>query len=153
MRAPGGAAVLRRTVAEGHTLANHGSTYADQGSWPPDRVRADLLATRVAIREALGDPQAPVPYFRAPNGSWGCTAQVAADLGMQPLGLGAVIGDWETQDVGVLTRRLRHAVRPGGIVLVHDGGGDRWGTVAALRAVLPELVAAGWSFVLPAARG
>lgn len=155
VRAPGGAALLRRIVADGHLLANHGSSYADLGDAPPDRVRADLLATLRDIRAALGDDAAPVPYYRPANGSWGCTARVAADLGMQPLGLGTVIGDWLTQDVPVLAARLRAAVRPGAVVLAHDGGGDRWGTVAAVREVLPGLVADGWRFVPPApgARG
>jgi endo-1,4-beta-xylanase len=153
VRAPGGAALLRRTAAEGHVIANHGSSYADLGDAPSSLVRADLLATLRDIREALGDDAAPVPYYRPANGSWGCTARVAADLGMQPLGLGTVIGDWLTQDAPVLAARLRAAVRPGAVVLAHDGGGDRWGTVAAVREVLPGLVADGWRFVPPAAPG
>lgn len=152
VRAPGGAAVLRRTVAEGHVLANHGSSFADMGDWPAERVRADLVDTLRTIRDALDDPGAPVPYFRAPNGSWGATAPVAAGLGMQPLGLGTVIGDWLTQDVPVLTARLLAGVRPGGLLLAHDGGGDRWGTVAAVRAVLPRVLDAGWTCTLPAER-
>lgn len=152
VRAPGGVALLRRTVAEGHVLANHGSSFADMGDWPAERVRADLQDTLRTIRGALDDPAAPVPYFRAPNGSWGGTAAVAADLGMQPLGLGTVIGDWLTQDVPVLTARLLAGVRPGGLLLAHDGGGDRWGTVAAVRAVLPRVLAAGWTCTLPAER-
>lgn len=151
--APGGAELLRRTAAAGHTIANHTMTYDDMGDWPADRVRADLVATLGVIRDALGDPEAPVPYFRAPNGSWGVTAAVAAELGMAPLGIGATIEDWVSQDPEVLTDRLRVAVRQGGVVCLHDGGGDRRGTVAALAAVLPELVADGWTFSLPAEHG
>jgi endo-1,4-beta-xylanase len=125
-------------------------TYADMGGWGRVRVRADLSATLRVIRGALDDPDAPVPWFRAPNGSWGCTASVAVELGMQPLGVTGTIDDWRTQDVATLTDNLRAAMRPGGIVLAHDGGGDRWGTVAAVRHVLPEWVDAGWRFTRPA---
>jgi endo-1,4-beta-xylanase len=63
------------------------------------------------------------------------------------------IGDWLTQDEAVLTARLREVMRPGEIVLVHDGGGDRAGSVAAVRAVVAEHLAAGGRFALPGPRG
>jgi endo-1,4-beta-xylanase len=148
IQAPGGAEVLRRTVAEGHVLANHTTSYADMGDWPADRVRADLVANLEIIRRSVGD--VPVPYFRAPNGSWGLTAGVAAELGMRPLGLGNVIFDWETQDEETLVAHLRAAVVPGAVVLAHDGGGERWSTVRAVRRVVSERLAEGWSFTLPA---
>ena len=150
VRATGGVEVLRRTVAEGHHLAAHGMTFADQGAWHPERVRADLRATVAVIRDALGDPTAPVPWFRAPNGSWGGTASVAVELGLQPLGVTGTIDDWRTQHVGTLVANLQAAIRPGGIVLAHDGGGDRWGTVQALSTVLPQWLDAGWCFTRPA---
>ncbi|MDM7830333.1 endo-1,4-beta-xylanase [Cellulomonas edaphi] len=150
IQAPGGAEMLRRIVAEGHTLCNHTTSYADMGSWSAAQVRADLVENLAIIRDALGDPQAKVPYFRAPNGSWGQTAQVAVDLGMQPLAVTNTISDWETQDVSTLTTNLRAAMKPGQVVLAHDGGGDRSGTLAAVRTVVAERLAAGWSFTLPA---
>ena len=73
-----------------------------------------------------------------------------SQLGLQPLGVTGTIDDWRTQDVATLEANLRAAIRPGGIVLVHDGGGDRWGTVEALGTVLPEWLAAGWRFTRPA---
>ncbi|WP_203137846.1 polysaccharide deacetylase family protein [Microbacterium sp. JZ31] len=144
---PGGADLLRRTVAEGHVLCNHSTSFADMGDWAADRVRADLQENLRLIREVVGP--VPVPFWRAPNGSWGVTAEVGADLGMRPLAVTNTIRDWETQDVGVLTARLREAMRPGELVLAHDGGGDRSGTVAAVEIVLAERLAAGWRFTLP----
>ena len=41
------------------------------GAFTQAQVEADLKANLKIIRDALGDPTAPVPYFRAPNGSWG----------------------------------------------------------------------------------
>ena len=149
IRAPGGAELLRRIVADGHVLANHSTSFADLGEADAASVRADLLATNAIIREALGDPDASVPFFRAPNGSWGVTAEVAVELGMQPLAVVNTIGDWEEQDAAILTERLRAAVRPGELVLVHDGGGDRAGSVAAVTRVVTELLAEGWRFTLP----
>jgi len=147
-----GPVLVRRMLAEGHDLGNHTMTYADLGRWGSRRVSADLTATRDAIRRAAGDPAAPVPWFRAPNGSWGLSAPVAVRLGMQPLGVVNTIDDWRTQDVPTLVGNLRRAVRPGELLLAHDGGGDRWGTVAAVERVLDELIAQGWGFSLPGRR-
>ncbi len=153
IQAPGGADLLKRMVADGHTLCNHSTTYADMGSWTAEQVQADLLANLDIIREALGDPNAKVPYFRAPNGSWGQTEQVAADLGMQPLGLGNVISDWEDAvqgDVAQLAANLSTAIQPGAVVLAHVGGGStRANTVTAVIDVVTDRLADGWRFTLP----
>lgn len=152
VRAPGGAAVLRRIVAEGHTLGSHSVDYADLGTASADRVEDVMVRTLLTIRAALGDPTAEVPYFRAPNGSLGVTSAVAVTLGMQPLGLGNVIDDWDAcpdRSVETLTANLRRAIAPGAVVLVHDGGGDRTTSIDAVARVLPEKIAAGWTFTLP----
>ncbi|MHA7189113.1 endo-1,4-beta-xylanase [Arthrobacter sp. MDT2-16] len=151
VQADGGADLLRRIVAEGHTLCNHGTSYADMGSWTQAQVEADLKENLRIIRAAAGDPMLQVPYFRAPNGSWGITGEVAAALGMQPLGLGNVIFDWDGNDLGeaTLTENLRKAFTPGAVVLAHDGGGDRAATVKAVTTVVTEKLAEGWTFTLP----
>lgn len=153
IQADGGAELLRRMVAEGHTLCNHTTSYADMGAWSHEEVEADLKENLAIIREALGDPDHPVPYFRAPNGSWGVTPEVAVALGMQPLGLGNLIMDWDDptfdRSVEALSARLRDAVTPGAVVLVHDGGGDRASSVTAVRTVVTERLAEGFTFTLP----
>ena len=148
--APGGAALLQRIVSDGHALCNHGTSYADMGGWTKAQVETDLKANLAIIRDALGDPDAKVPYFRAPNASWGQTAPVAVALGMQPLAVANTIADWETQDEATLTTNLRASMKNGEIVLVHDGGGNRAGSVAATKTVVAERLAAGWEFTLPA---
>lgn len=147
--APGGADVLRRIVEEGHVLCNHSTSFADMGDWDADAVRADMLANLEIIRSALGDPYARVPFWRAPNGSWGVTAEVAVSLGIQPLDVVHHIEDWVEQDPDVLADRLRAEMTPGELVLVHDGGGDRAGTVTATLRVVDEKLAQGWRFTLP----
>ncbi|WP_166866576.1 endo-1,4-beta-xylanase [Salinibacterium sp. ZJ70] len=150
IQAPGGAELLTRIVADGHVLCNHTTGYDDMGAMSADDVRADLIENLRIIRAALGDPNAQVPFFRAPNGSWGQTPAVAVSLGMQPLAVTNTIGDWATQDVEELTENLRNAITPGELVLVHDGGGvDRSGSIAATKTVVAELLADGWTFTFP----
>jgi len=151
IQAPGGAELLRRIVAEGHTLCNHTTTYADMGSWTQAQVEAELKANLLIIRDAVGDPNLPVPYFRAPNGSWGVTGEVAAALGMQPLGLGNVNFDWDGNDLSeaTLTKNLRASITSGAVVLMHDGGGNRENGIKAVQTVVTEKLAEGWTFTLP----
>jgi len=146
---PGGAEILRRIVAEGHTLCNHSTSFEDMGSLTPAQAQQRMIDNLTIIRTALGNPNAKVPFFRAPNGSWGATQNVAVALGMQPLAVVNTISDWETQDIPTLTDNLRAAMKPGEIVLAHDGGGDRSGTLAAVQTVVTERLAAGWSFTFP----
>jgi endo-1,4-beta-xylanase len=68
---------------------------------------------------------------------------------MRSLDVINVIDDWVTQDVPTLISKLRTAMRPGELVLAHDGGGDREGTVDAVIAVVTERLAEGWTFTLP----
>jgi peptidoglycan-N-acetylglucosamine deacetylase len=153
--------MVREIVAAGHTLCNHTMHHDNLAGWTPDEaftpeeIRADLEATTALIREVA--PNAPIPYFRAPYGAWGQhSAQIAADMGMQPLGWRVDIADWETQDPDLLAGRLEDRIRanPGGVVLLHDGPVmDRSGTVEAVARVVPELKAEGWRFHQPDRRG
>ena len=134
---------------EGHTLCNHSTSFDDMGSLTAAQAQQTHDRQSAIIRTALNNPNAKVPFCRAPNGSWGATQNVAVALGMQPLAVVNTISDWETQDIPTLTNNLRAAMKPGEIVLTHDGGGDRSGTLAAVQTVVTERLAAGWTFTLP----
>lgn len=138
--------LVRRIAREGHVLGNHSFHHDDLEDWEPEAVRADLERTLAAIRAAV--PDAPVPFFRAPFGHWGRTIAVAGELGMRPLGWQLAVWDWEPPGVEELVRRLR-GVMPGGVVLLHDGGGDRSQTVAAVARLVPLLRSEGWTFTVP----
>ncbi|WP_129843682.1 polysaccharide deacetylase family protein [Streptomyces sp. RFCAC02] len=143
--------IVREIVREGHQLGNHSMHHDDMSAWSPERVRADLLEADAAIREAA--PGAGVPWFRAPFGHWGRSAEVAAGLGMRPLGWRLAIGDWDPPGTGELVRRLEEGLTPGAVVVLHDGGGDRSQTVAAVDRIIPAFAARGWRFDVPAPDG
>jgi peptidoglycan-N-acetylglucosamine deacetylase len=143
--------IVRQIADAGHLLCNHTMHHDDMGAWSADAIKADLEETSAAIREAV--PEAKIDFFRAPYGSWGETPQVAAALGMQPLGWATVVGDWDPPGTDVLVQRLKEGIRPGGVVLLHDGGGDRTQTIEAVDRIIPELKSDGWRFDKPARRG
>lgn len=131
--------LVRRIVTEGHTLCNHSWRHEiSLGTWSAGAIRANLTRVNDAIRRAV--PGAVVPYFRHPGGAWTArAAQVAADLGMASIHWDVDPQDWRRPGAGAITRVVSAETRPGSIVLLHDGGGDRSGTVAACRSFLPDL--------------
>ncbi|MBX7443311.1 MULTISPECIES: polysaccharide deacetylase family protein [unclassified Arthrobacter] len=143
--------IVRMIADQGHTLCNHTMHHDDMGLWNTEAIRADLEETSAVVRDAV--PGADINYFRAPYGSWGRTPEVAAAMGMQPLGWATAIGDWEPPGTAELVRRLREGITPGGVVLLHDGGGDRTQTIEAVDQIIPELKSEGWRFDRPARRG
>ncbi|WP_017975296.1 polysaccharide deacetylase family protein [Actinopolyspora halophila] len=143
--------LVRRIVDEGHVLCNHTMRHENMSTWSPAEIRRNLRATNAEIHAAV--PGAEVRYFRAPNGAWGETPRVAAELGMQPLGWRLSVGDWNRPGADVLVRRLREGIAPGSVVLLHDGGGDRGQTVDTVSRFVPWARGAGWKFTLPARGG
>ena len=140
--------LVRDIVADGHTLCNHTWKHDTKlGTKGDDAIRADLQRTQEAIQAAA--PGAEVKYFRHPGGMWTPRAvKIAKELGMVSLGWDVDPMDWNTAKHGTgaqmrdhILQVLRSGVKPGSIVLSHDAGGDRTGTLAAYEIALPELVA------------
>lgn len=71
--------------------------------------------------------------------------------GLDPLRWTADPRDWSRPGTVAIAQRVLLRLSPGGVVLLHDGGGDRTQTVAALTWLLTALPAAGWTFTLPPA--
>jgi peptidoglycan-N-acetylglucosamine deacetylase len=141
--------LVRAIVADGHALGNHSMHHDDLSGAPKERIEADIREATEAIQAAAEDYT--VSFFRAPYGRWGHSADVAAALGLLPVGWRLDVADWQPPGTDVLVERLRTGVTPGAIVLLHDGGGDRSQTVDAVDAVIPLLRSDGWHFALPAA--
>ena len=63
--------------------------------------------------------------------------------------------DWETMPRDHRAKltagfdEIGRRLKTGSIILEHDGGGNRAQTVAALKIVLPRLLAAGYRFTTP----
>jgi len=131
--------LVRRIVREGHTLCNHTWNHElDLGTKPPAKIRANLEATNRAIREAVPDTE--IKFFRHPGGKWTASAvEVAGSLGMTSLDWDVDPRDWETKDAKLIQTRILGNARPGSIILMHDGGGDRHGTLVACPKVIATL--------------
>lgn len=126
-------------AAAGHTLCNHSWSHDfGLGSRSRPEIRDDLRRTNRAIQAAA--PGVPVSYYRQPGGAWTeRVVEVAAELGMSSLHWEVDPQDWRRPGADAIAAYVRSATGAGAIVLLHDGGGDRHGTVVALRRLLPDL--------------
>ncbi|MEV1287456.1 bifunctional polysaccharide deacetylase/glycosyltransferase family 2 protein [Micromonospora sp. NPDC049679] len=144
--------LVRRMLAEGHEIGSHTFTHADVAVLPGWARDVELALTRNAIVGATGRQER---LFRPPFSSTP-GALTAADLTAlhDAAGTGhiAVLTDLDTVDwrrPGV--EAIVSAASPprrgdGATVLMHDGGGDRSQTVAALDQLLPVLMKQGYRF-------
>lgn len=133
------AALVRRMVAEGHTLCNHTWSHdLKLGTRTAAQIRADIERTDNAIHAVV--PGVPISYFRQPGGKWTAgEVGVVTALGKRPLGWSVDPSDWEDPGAAVIVSRVLSHTRTGSIVLMHDGGGDRSQTYTALKTILPAL--------------
>ncbi|MCF2527565.1 polysaccharide deacetylase family protein [Yinghuangia soli] len=140
---------IRDIVAAGHTLCNH--TMSHDTKMPdrtPDEMRAQMQGTLDAIRAAV--PNAPVPWYRAPGGMWSPQVQeMAASLGMRSLGWTVDTLDWRKPGIDKMNETMSKQLGPNGVILMHDGGGDRTMSVDYLRQLIPNLLAQGYKFTVP----
>ena len=139
---------VRALVAAGHSLCDHSRDHAASvGGRNRATVKAEIEGGLRQIRSVAGD--APVHYYRQPFGAWTAMAvKIMYDAGMVPLRWSADPRDWSRPGRIAIAQRVLLRLRPGAVVLMHDGGGDRTQTVAALRWLLPRLRDAGWKFGL-----
>jgi peptidoglycan/xylan/chitin deacetylase (PgdA/CDA1 family) len=142
------AEMVRRMVAEGHTLCNHSWSHDEMlRTRTPGQIRSDMQRTNDAIRAAA--PGAVIGYFRAPGGNWSPDiVSIAAGLGMTSISWTVDPRDWSGPGVQSIVNTVLTKTRPGGIVLLHDGAGPQ--TVAALRTILPDLAGRFTLIALPA---
>jgi peptidoglycan/xylan/chitin deacetylase (PgdA/CDA1 family) len=142
------AAIEKRIVAGGFLLCNHSWDHDEHLSERTQTViDREMSRTQQAIISVTGT--APV-YYRAPGGDFGDPVKRAAAHERLPLLAWAVdTRDWTRPGVDAIVDAVLEHVTPGAIVLMHDAGGDRSQTVAALPRIIDGLRAMGYSFTTP----
>jgi peptidoglycan-N-acetylglucosamine deacetylase len=141
--------LVRDIVARGHALCDHTATH---DLHLPDRddarIDAEIGGALAAIHAAA--PDVEVLFYRAPGGNFAKNVvTAAAGYELEPLGWSIDPRDWTEPGAAAIRTAVVDGVVPGSIVLLHDGGGDRSGTVAALEGIVTALRDAGYEFVIP----
>jgi peptidoglycan/xylan/chitin deacetylase (PgdA/CDA1 family) len=135
---------LQREVDLGLTVGDHTADHVALARHSRRDQRHQILADARELR-SFG---APFPrLFRPPYGSYDKTTHEL--LGRQRML--SVLWSVDSEDytrpgAGAIVRNVVDAVQPGSIVLMHDGGGDRSETIAALSRIVSRLRRAGYRF-------
>ena len=135
--------LLKKIVEAGHSLGNHTQhhythTLDRQTAAREIEETADLIFQMTGVTTKL---------FRPPGGN---LYNGLADYA-QAEGYGVMMWSADSEDYYVSTPTLIDKVltqtTPGGIILLHDGGGDRSNTVEALPQIITALKQQGYQFV------
>ena len=140
-------AMAREVADAGHVIANHTWAHLNLPALSATQVVDQMNWATDEIHRATGR----VPdLFRAPFGAWSpVVLRHCAQTGMTPLDWSVDPRDWSLPGVTSIVDNIMDNTRTGSIILEHDGGGNRSETVAALKIVIPRLLAAGYHFRTP----
>lgn len=134
-----------RIVADGYVIGDHTQLHAPMSKLPAAKQRAQLLEQA----DAIGRYGAPFPrLFRPPYGLWNSTTLSLLHRYHMLMVLWTVdTSDYRLPGVASIVKAAVKGARPGAIILLHDAGGNRAETVAALPRIIADLHRRGYKLV------
>jgi peptidoglycan/xylan/chitin deacetylase (PgdA/CDA1 family) len=141
--------IARRVAAAGHEIGNHTHTHRKLHLAGAREIRSQLQVAHGAIEWATGkSPRS----FRAPHGYRSVFLRsITREMGYTVFGWTFGVFDSARPGAHEIRRRVRKRLRPGAIVLLHDGDGydpegDRMQTAEALPGIIQDARAEGYEF-------
>jgi len=135
--------LTQQIVASGHAIANHSWTHPMEEMDSETAIR-ELEGTNRLIEQVTGVRPA---LFRPPGGNLNTRLVEYAKRAKFAVMMWSVDSDDYYVSAPLVMDNVLQDVRPGGIVLFHDGGGDQQATVEALPQLLATLSRLGYRFV------
>lgn len=137
--------LARRVANEGHQIGNHTLGHLMLPRVSPSVVHAQIGRGQEAIEKATG----VVPtWFRPPGGLMSrVVTDECKDYGLEVALWTVDPQDWRPSEAEQMTQDVVGFSEPGGVILLHDGGGNRSVTIEALGPIIRELKKRGFGFV------
>lgn len=144
--------LVRRIVDEGHEVGVHTFTHPNVSHISDLRYNLELSLTQRLLQHLTGRSTV---LFRPPSGVNPFSAAPeeylpilrAQEQGYTIVGDTVDPKDWTKPAADGIVARVLDQAATGGVVLLHDSGGDRSQTVAALPRIIESLRAEGFEFV------
>jgi cellulose synthase/poly-beta-1,6-N-acetylglucosamine synthase-like glycosyltransferase/peptidoglycan/xylan/chitin deacetylase (PgdA/CDA1 family) len=144
--------VVRLVEASGGEIADHTFTHTALSNGPVWERRAQIEFTEAVLLGITGHYPRFIrpPYSATPDAVTPTDERDLAELaGRRYL---IALADYDSEDwmrpgVSKIVANATPRAGRGGIIMFHDGGGNRYETVAALRILIPRLRSAGYRFV------
>ena len=145
--------LMRQIVSEGHEFGNHTYSHPNLSLVGDYRVRLEIAAAGRLLEAAIDKRSV---FFRPPyfGDAEPTTADelipvgLASDMGYITAGVHVDSDDWQNLGSGAIVATTLGNLHHGNVVLLHDGGGDRSQTVAAIGPLIDSLHARGDTLVL-----
>jgi cellulose synthase/poly-beta-1,6-N-acetylglucosamine synthase-like glycosyltransferase/peptidoglycan/xylan/chitin deacetylase (PgdA/CDA1 family) len=143
--------LVRDVERAGEEIGNHTFTHAGMSTGPAWLRRAEVELTEAVLVGITGHyPRFIRPPYSATSDA--VTPRTERALA-KAAGTRYIIAladydsnDWKKPGVAVIVRRATPPEGRGGVIMFHDGGGNRSQTVAALALIISKLRAQGYSF-------
>ncbi len=131
--------LIQRMTQEGHTVGLHGIEHRSMYLLSP---WASIRAIHRGVRELQTLTGIRPRYYRPPWGHinlfswWACRRE-----NLIPVFWTIAPNDWDPRRTSrVIANQMIQCALPGGVVVLHDAGGDRSRTVEALKLAIPQLM-------------
>lgn len=135
--------LVARIRASGHEVGNHSDSWRSSRSLSPDEFERDLLRAEASLGLTGTSPK----YFRPAGGLIGrAQIRIARQHGYTLVLATALPFDPYRPPTGWIVTLVRRSLKPGAIVVLHDSGGDRSRTVAALPRIIAAAQRRGLGF-------
>jgi peptidoglycan/xylan/chitin deacetylase (PgdA/CDA1 family) len=135
---PGREATMRRILAEGDEIGDHTMNHVEDPGYEQIAGAAERIKAYTGFQPCL---------FRPPGGAQNSTViATAGSLGLKTVTWDVDPRDWSLPGTAEIYSNIVDNAKPGAIVLMHDGGGPRDETLAALPEIIDTLRARGYGF-------
>jgi peptidoglycan-N-acetylglucosamine deacetylase len=140
--------LIQQIVEEGHEIGNHTFSHVDLTSAGPGRTALELNATQRVIERITGHStllfRPPYDADRTPHSLRELAPLIQArELGYVPAMASIDPLDWDRPSADEILTRIKRERPAGNVILLHDGGGNRAETLAALPRIIAHLKARG----------
>jgi peptidoglycan/xylan/chitin deacetylase (PgdA/CDA1 family) len=133
--------LLRRMVRQGCAIEVHAWEHTDMTGQSPRHLRRDIERTRDVIHAVTR--RAP-RYLRPPYGEANpAVLDAIRAAGLIPVFWTVEAADWTEPGADTIRDRIVAGLDDGAVVLLHDAGGDRRQTVAAVPPIIEAAMARG----------
>jgi peptidoglycan/xylan/chitin deacetylase (PgdA/CDA1 family) len=137
--------IVRQEYKQGNIIANHSWSHPRLTLLSAPAMLSQITSASNAIKAAIGIRPT---FFRPPYGAMNSTVLAQAHYAGETTVLwDDTAEDWTLPGVGFIVSKVLRLARDGAIILLHDGGGNRAQTVAALPIIIRALKNRGFHFV------
>ena len=137
--------IVRQEYHQGNIVANHSWSHPVLTYFSAQGIKSQLTSTTNIIQATIGVRPS---FFRPPYGAINNTVLAQArNLHYTTVMWDGSAEDWNLPGVNVIVSKTLYYARNGAILLLHDGGGNRAETVAALPIIINALKSRGFRFV------